>query len=61
MDELVIRRWDPVESLKTPADAAAYLEAALEDGDPELVAAVIGDIARAAAESDTLQRSAMHK
>jgi probable addiction module antidote protein len=26
---------------------AAYLEAALEDGDPSLVAAVLGDIARA--------------
>jgi probable addiction module antidote protein len=26
---------------------AAYLEAALEDGDPALVAAVLGDIARA--------------
>jgi probable addiction module antidote protein len=28
-------------------DVAAYLEAALQDGDPQLVAAAIGDIARA--------------
>jgi probable addiction module antidote protein len=40
-------RWDPVERLKTQADMVAYLEAALEDGDPTLVAAVLGDIARA--------------
>jgi probable addiction module antidote protein len=40
-------RWDPVARLKTQADMVAYLEAALEDGDPALVAAVLGDIARA--------------
>ena len=28
-------------------DVAAYLEAALQDGDPQLVAAALGDIARA--------------
>ena len=41
------RQWDVVEHLKTAEDMAAYLEAALEDGDPGLVAAVLGDIARA--------------
>jgi probable addiction module antidote protein len=39
--------WDAAEHLETPEDMAAYLEAALEDGDPALVAAVLGDIARA--------------
>jgi probable addiction module antidote protein len=39
--------WDPAEHLKTEEDMAAYLEAALEDGDPALVAAALGDIARA--------------
>lgn len=39
--------WDPVESLKTKEDAVAYLDAALEDGDVALIAAVLGDIARA--------------
>jgi len=28
-------------------DVAAYLEAALQDGDPQLIAAALGDIARA--------------
>ena len=39
--------WDSAEHLETEADMAAYLEAALEDGDPALVAAALGDIARA--------------
>jgi len=41
------RKWDAAEHLRTDADMAAYLEAALEDGDPALVAATLGDIARA--------------
>lgn len=40
-------RWDPVANLRTEAQRAAYLEAALEDGDPGVVAAALGDIARA--------------
>jgi len=39
--------WDPAEHLKTEEDMAAYLEAALEEGDANLVAAALGDIARA--------------
>jgi probable addiction module antidote protein len=39
--------WDAAEHLETEEDMAAYLEAALEDGDPALVAAALGDIARA--------------
>lgn len=41
------RLWDPVRYLKSEEDIVAYLEAALEDGDPSLVAAALGDIARA--------------
>ena len=41
------RPWDPAEHLTTEGDMAAYLEAALEDGDPALIAAALGDIARA--------------
>jgi probable addiction module antidote protein len=39
--------WDVAEHLKTEEDMAAYLEAALQEGDPALVAAALGDIARA--------------
>ena len=39
--------WDPADSLKSGKDVAAYLDAALEDGNADLVAAALGDIARA--------------
>lgn len=39
--------WDAAQHLETEEDMAAYLEAALEEGDPALVAAALGDIARA--------------
>jgi probable addiction module antidote protein len=39
--------WDAVEHLRSRDDMAAYLEAALDDGDAALVAAALGDIARA--------------
>lgn len=39
--------WDAAEHLRTEEDMAAYLDAALEDGDPSLIAAALGDIARA--------------
>ena len=41
------RPWDVVEHLETEEDMAAYLDAALEDGDTALVVAALGDIARA--------------
>ncbi len=41
------RLWDPAEHLESDEDMAAYLEAAFEEGDPSLVAAALGDIARA--------------
>ncbi|MGX7705319.1 addiction module antidote protein [Methylobacterium sp. Gmos1] len=39
--------WDVVDSLDTPERVALYLEAVLEEGDPVLLAAALGDIARA--------------
>jgi len=39
--------WDAASYLKTDKDIAHYLEAVFEDGDPALVAAALGDIARA--------------
>jgi probable addiction module antidote protein len=38
--------WDASDHLETKEDIVAYLEAALEDGDPSLIAAALGDIAR---------------
>ncbi|PZD71582.1 hypothetical protein C1752_06202 [Acaryochloris thomasi RCC1774] len=38
--------WDAANHLETKEDIAAYLEAALEDGDPALITAALGDVAR---------------
>ena len=40
-------KWGASEYLETEEDMAAYLNAALEDGDTSVVAAALGDIARA--------------
>ena len=47
MSKTRTKPWDAAEHLKSDEEMAAYLEAALEDGDPALVAAALGDIARA--------------
>lgn len=39
--------WSIDDQLDTPERIALYLEAAFEDGDPALIAAAIGDAARA--------------
>lgn len=44
---LTTTNWDAADYLTSPEAEAAYLEAAFEDGDPALIAAAIGDIARA--------------
>jgi len=41
------RSWDAAEHLETEEGMAAYLDVALEEGDPALVVAILGDIARA--------------
>ena len=39
--------WDPADHLNDVDAIAAYLDAAMEDGDPSLIAAALGDVARA--------------
>ena len=39
--------FDPSEYLDTPGRIAAYLRVVFEDGDPALIAAALGDVARA--------------
>ena len=60
------RRWDAADYLKSDKDMAAYLEAALEDGDAALFTAALGDIARAKgmteiARKSGLGRESLHK
>lgn len=40
-------KWDASEYLATEEDMATYLSAVLEDGDTSVIAAALGDIARA--------------
>lgn len=40
-------RWDAADYLTDEAAMIGYLEAALEDGDAQVIAAALGDIARA--------------
>lgn len=40
-------RWDPAEHLTDTKAITAYINAALEDGDPAVIAAALGDVARA--------------
>lgn len=40
-------RWDVADHLASEEEIAAYLAACAEDGDPALIAAALGDVARA--------------
>jgi len=59
MAKIRTRVWDPAEHLRSKADIVAYLEAALEDGDPAVAAAALGDIARAKGMADIARKSGM--
>ena len=47
MSRAETRPWDAADHLEATEEMVAYLEAAREQDDPQLVAAVLGDIARA--------------
>jgi len=40
-------KFDVQDHLRTPEEQAAYIDAALEEGDPSFIAAAIGDVVRA--------------
>lgn len=53
------KRWDAADHLKSESDKIAYLEAALEDGDSGVVAAALGDIARAKGMTKVAQQAGL--
>jgi len=66
MSKVATRPYDSADYIDTPDAAAAFLEAALEDGDPQIIAATLGDIARSKgmaqiAERTGLAREALYK
>ncbi|MCZ7575512.1 MAG: putative addiction module antidote protein [Ardenticatenaceae bacterium] len=46
-NKIETRPWDAAEHLESEEDMAAYLDAALQEGDVAVVVAALGDIARA--------------
>ena len=46
MSTMKFRKWDVVEYLKSEEDMVLYFDACLEEGDPALITAALGDIAR---------------
>jgi len=53
------RTWDAAETLETREDIAAYLDAVLEDGDPDLLKAALGDVARARGMTEIAQAAGL--
>lgn len=58
--------WDPVSYLDSPDRIAGYLDAVFEDGDPALISAALGDVARAkgmtsVAAGASLSRESLYK
>jgi len=53
------RPWDAAHYLGSEEDMAAYLEAALEEDDPALLAAALGDIARAKGMSEIARETGL--
>jgi len=65
-EKMTTTLWDASEHLKTDEEMVMYLEAALEENDPALISAALGDIARAKgmaqiAEKTGLGRTSLYK
>jgi len=52
-----LAKFDVVDHLKTEKDIAGYLSAVLEDGNPALFVAAIGDVARAKGMTEIAKKS----
>lgn len=53
--------WDPADHLGSPEAIAEYLTAAFEDGDPKLIAAALGDVARARGMADVAKAAGLSR
>ena len=61
MKKISFKKWDVVEHLNTGKDMALYLEACLAEGDPALITAALGDIARARGMSQVARDTGMSR
>jgi probable addiction module antidote protein len=53
------RPWDAADHLQAEEDQLLYLEAAFEEGDATLIAAALGDIARARGMTEVARRAGL--
>ena len=53
--------WDPSEHLDSEGAIAAYLEAAFDDGDPQLIAAALGDVARSQGMTEVARKAGLSR
>jgi probable addiction module antidote protein len=53
--------WDPADHLGNEEAVTAYLEAAFEDGDPKLIAAALGDVARSRGMTDVAKKAGLSR
>jgi probable addiction module antidote protein len=51
--------WKTEDHLETPEDIAAYLEAAFEDGDPELIGHALGAVTRSKGMTEIARRTGL--
>jgi len=56
-----LTRFDAAEFLETEEDIAAYLDAVLEDNDPQLLNIALGDIARARGMSEVARQAGVSR
>jgi probable addiction module antidote protein len=53
--------WDTAETLNTKERIAAYLEVALEDGDPEVLKVALGNIARSKGMAEIAEKAGVNR
>ena len=58
---VTIAKWDTAEVLTTPGRVAAYLEVALEDGDPEMLKVALGNIARSKGMAEIADKAGVNR
>lgn len=56
-----VSTWDASEYLETEEDIAAYLNAVVEEGDPALLQAALGDVAKARGMSSIARESGVSR
>lgn len=55
------KKWDVAEHLRTEEEMLAYFNACLEENDPALIAAALGDIARARGMTDIAKATGLSR